>query len=307
MWTRKKLLIIAKTYPEFSKSHLETVCTAAIDGETGRLIRVYPMSLRYMERQPQAFEWIEADVEKNPKDFRPESYRIRQDTVTILDSIGTEHGWSDRSAWVLKGSNEFKSAEELHAANKVERTSLGLVRPKVIDEVYAVQKTHADLAQWNEKRERAVSQHELFGDDDVEVRELKFPWIEYRARFHCDDANCNGHDMSVHDWGIYVLDMKMTEKYGTADAEQKVLDKMKDLLDPEKHDTRLLLGNTLMHPGSFFIGGLYYPPRHQQGAFAFLQMQDRTPARRTGKQLRKDRSMAIRRVSLEAEKGRRSA
>jgi hypothetical protein len=36
VWTTKKLLIWGKTYPEFSKSYYETVCTGAVDEESLR-------------------------------------------------------------------------------------------------------------------------------------------------------------------------------------------------------------------------------------------------------------------------------
>lgn len=304
MWTRKKLLIVAKTYPQFSKTHLETVCTAAIEADSGRLVRVYPLSLRYMDqdKQPKEFDWVEVDVEKNPKDPRPESYRIRQDTIRILDRIPTDNGWRDRNAWVFKaGSNEHRSLEQLHHANTTHRTSLGFVRPKRIDKVYAVEKTRDDFALWEKKRLMAVSQHELFGAEDVEVRELSFPWIEYRVCFHCDDATCKGHDLSVHDWGMYVLDMKMTKEHGTREAEQKVKDKLLEVLDPEKKDARLLLGNTLANPSAFIIGGIYYPPRQRQGAFDFLQVADPQAIGRLRKQVRQHRAVAARRVGLKAE------
>lgn len=218
MWIPKKLLVIAKTYPEFSKSHLETVCTAAIDAETGGLVRIYPLSLRYMKEPPKAFDWIEAEVQKNPRDPRPESFKIRQDRVRIVDSMGTQNGWRDRNAWVLKAANEYRSVEALWGANEDRGTSLGLVRPRVVDRVYAETRTLEDRERWDEKRRAALAQNQLFGDDKVELQDLKYPWVEYRVAFHCDDARCKGHDMGVHDWGMYVLDMKPDRVRGRLQA-----------------------------------------------------------------------------------------
>lgn len=303
MWTKKKLLIVAKTYPEFSKSHLETVCTAAIDADTGQLVRIYPLSLRYMAEPPKTFDWIEAEVARNPSDPRPESYRIRQDTVRIIDSAATDHGWRDRNLWVLGATNEYRSVEALWGSHKEHRTSLALVRPRVIDRVWAETRTKEDHDRWDEKRLAALAQNQLFGDDKVEVRELKFPWAEYRVAFHCDDPRCTGHNMSVRDWGMYVLDMKMTEQERDYKAaEEKVLAKLRDILDPAKHDTRLLLGDMLAHPGAFFIGGLYYPPRQVQTGFGFLEVADAANiGRGPHKQVRKHRAVAARSVSFETE------
>jgi hypothetical protein len=40
VWAKKKFLIWGKTYPEFSKTYYETVCTGAVDADTGRLVRI---------------------------------------------------------------------------------------------------------------------------------------------------------------------------------------------------------------------------------------------------------------------------
>src|SRR5258707_15707067 len=47
-WIPKRLLIWGTTYPEFSKKYYETVCTGAIDGDTGKLLLIYPATLRYL-------------------------------------------------------------------------------------------------------------------------------------------------------------------------------------------------------------------------------------------------------------------
>lgn len=302
MWTKKKLLIIAKTYPEFSKSHRETVCTAAIDADTGGLVRVYPLSLRYMQDPPKSFDWIEAEVQKNTSDPRPESFKIRQDKVRFIDSAGTRNGWRDRSVWVRRAENEFRSVEALREANEQRGTSLGLVKPLSIDRVYAVTKSPEDHAKWEEKRRAAMAQNEMFGDDRDELKELKFQWVEYRVAFKCDDPKCTiVHDMGVHDWGIYLLDMNLAESEGDYKlAEAKVLAKLRDILDPEKHDTQLLLGNTLAYPKTFFIGGIYYPPRVAQAGFGFLEVADSQAIGRPRKQVRQHRAVAARRVGFKA-------
>jgi hypothetical protein len=70
VWTTKKLLIWGKTYPEFSKSYYETVCTGAVDEETGKLVRIYPVTLRHMKEPFKTYDWIEAHVEKMPERWK---------------------------------------------------------------------------------------------------------------------------------------------------------------------------------------------------------------------------------------------
>ncbi|MGD0919005.1 MAG: hypothetical protein ABSB22_21380 [Thermodesulfobacteriota bacterium] len=45
----KDILICVKTYPEYSTKYIETVCTTGILKETKQLIRLYPITYRYLE------------------------------------------------------------------------------------------------------------------------------------------------------------------------------------------------------------------------------------------------------------------
>lgn len=303
MWTKKRLLMAGKTYPEFSKKHLETVCTVAVDADTGKLLRVYPLSLRYMENPPAAFDWFEAEVEKNTSDPRPESFRVRQDTVRVLNKIGTEDAWRERSTWVLRPTNVFPSVEALRGANEDDGTSLGLVKVRELRRVYAKLRTPEDHRAWQAKKDDAERQHEIAFGDDTEIRDLKFPWVQYRVEFLCNDPECTGHDMSVHDWGVYVLDMKLEEERGYVEAQRLVIQKLERELDPKAKDTHFFLGNTKAFPQAFFIGALYYPPVRRQAEFGFLQIADPNAIGRPREQRREYRAVAARGVRLEAEEG----
>ena len=74
--SKKRVLITVKTYPSISVKYDELVCTAGID-EQGNWIRIYPIPFRKLDysKQYQKYHWIEIDLVKNSKDFRPESYR----------------------------------------------------------------------------------------------------------------------------------------------------------------------------------------------------------------------------------------
>src|SRR5688572_19229790 len=131
MWLRKKLLIWGTTYPEFSSKYYETVCTGAVDAETGKFVRIYPITLRHRgDERFRHYQWIEAEVERRlDADFRPESFRINQDTIQLGERLDTQDGWAERSRWVLRQSNVFQSVEALRAAEERDHTSLGLVKP----------------------------------------------------------------------------------------------------------------------------------------------------------------------------------
>lgn len=82
---RVKILILCKTYPSPSAKHVETSCVAGMTTD-GRLLRLYPVPFRLMHDQSQfkKWQWIEADIEKSRDDHRPESHRIRADTISVL-------------------------------------------------------------------------------------------------------------------------------------------------------------------------------------------------------------------------------
>ena len=67
---KEKVLITVKTYPTFSKSYDELVCTAGFK-EDGTFIRIYPIPYRKLEydQRYKKYEWIELELEKNTSDY----------------------------------------------------------------------------------------------------------------------------------------------------------------------------------------------------------------------------------------------
>ena len=138
------ILIIVKTYPEISRKYTETVCTGGILSDTGRLVRLYPIRYRYLdgEKQFRKYQWIRAKVEKTPGDNRPESFNIDYTSMSLGDSIEPGSDWYERKKWVLNQQTVFKSLEDLHAAQENKGTSLGLIKPKIIEGFFAKQKSY---------------------------------------------------------------------------------------------------------------------------------------------------------------------
>ena len=96
-----KVLITVKTYPNISVKYDELVCTAGIK-EDGSWVRIYPVQFRKLTyaSQYKKYDWIEVDLEKNPSDFRPESYRPRSD-INVVGHLDTKHNWEERKNLVL--------------------------------------------------------------------------------------------------------------------------------------------------------------------------------------------------------------
>jgi hypothetical protein len=108
---RIKVLITVKTYPTVSTKYSELVCTAGFR-EDGSMIRLYPIPFRDLpyESQYKKYEWIEVDAERNPNDFRPESYRPRG-SIRVVGNVPPGKAWDARRAIVL--GKVFKNFEAL--------------------------------------------------------------------------------------------------------------------------------------------------------------------------------------------------
>jgi hypothetical protein len=261
MWQRRRLLVWGKTYPEFSKSYYETVCTGAVDESTGGLIRIYPLTLRYADNPPALYDEVEADIQRNPNDSRPESYRINQNSFQIIGKLDTKDGWAARSRWVLGASNIFHSVEALRAAQARDGTSLGLVKPKQICRFYVKYRSAKERQEWDAQREQALAQKDLFVDAETKTQDLQFVPVQYRAVFICNDPACStAHDLSILDWGTYVLHRRQYAQRGGPQAERDVIDKLTEDMDLRRRNAHFFLGNTMAHPASFMVVGLYFPP-----------------------------------------------
>lgn len=268
MWKKTRMLIWGKTYPEFSSKYYETVCTGAVHGETGRLIRIYPVTLRYLDSRFKTYQWIDAEIEKNTSDARPESFKIKQDAIVIGEHLDTQakDGWEQRAKWILQPESIFQSVEALQRAQADNGTSLGLIKPKQIHGFSAHLRTREEKTEWESKREIAIAQKDLFVDAETKVQDLEFRWVDYRVKFSCDDPKCTiVHDFSIRDWGIYVLDRKQEQRKGNYKlAEADVLAKLRELTDPTRRDAYFYLGNTAPHPQNFMVVGLFTPPKGKQ-------------------------------------------
>lgn len=157
-----KVLITVKTYPTISTKYEELVCTAGFR-EDGKWIRIYPVQFRkknYSE-QYSKYQWIEVDLVKNEKDFRPESFRpVSHETeIKIIDEIKPDGAsWDERRKIVL--SKVYTNLSELIAEAKDRKicTSLAVFKPKEIIDV----KIKASAREWSKEKLATLQQLNIF-------------------------------------------------------------------------------------------------------------------------------------------------
>jgi hypothetical protein len=254
MSKEKDVLICVKTYPEYSAKYTETVCTAGILKDTKQLIRLYPITYRYLEGDMkfEKYQWISAIIEKSPKDNRPESYKVQLDSIHLGQSVGTSDNWKERKYWVLKEQNIFKSLEALLAAQETKGTSLGLIKIKEVIKFEIIDKTKQDIEEGESKKDQIMKQLAFLGaKKDLELLRFRFT-----LHFLCNDSRCKTHRASILDWEFGELYRKLKERENWKGLiEQKIA----EIFSPNK-ETYLFMGNMVGHPRAFSVLGFFWPP-----------------------------------------------
>ena len=84
-YQKHRVCILVKAYPQPSQRYQETVCVAAVT-EDHRLLRLYPIRFRHLAEEQRfgRFDWVETEMTRASDDPRPESFRIKEDTLRIL-------------------------------------------------------------------------------------------------------------------------------------------------------------------------------------------------------------------------------
>jgi hypothetical protein len=117
-WTKKRVLIVVRTYPTPAKSTIEASCTAAVS-EDGQWIRMFPVPARLMEydKRFKKWQWIDVSLLKAPSDSRPESYKLNPDSIVIGQDVGSENGWHVRRNLIAPLKRPSMCASKRNATN----------------------------------------------------------------------------------------------------------------------------------------------------------------------------------------------
>lgn len=262
-YTSRRVLIIAKTYPELSTRYSETVCTAGLSVDDGKPIRLYPVPLRYLEGDKQYALWdiINVPVDRSPRDQRPESYKINPVGLERVDHVGPDgHGWRNRRELLDRDPTwHYSGMASLNAANRNLNISIALVVPGMIDRVETATKPPEDRIKFERKRAalRAQRLSDMFDPTYHSLDYLpKEIYLHWRCADRCSTCSRKPHRMKVLDWGL----MQLARKKSWEAAAQK----LEELSDPSRHDFQLILGTFAQHPQNFGVIALWYPTRLAQ-------------------------------------------
>lgn len=269
-WEQKDILIWGKTRPEISTTYREIVCTGGVFRDNRRLVRIYPVPLRYLddEKEFRKYQWIRAYVAKAPSDPRPESYKIRYGDIQVLETIPTERGgnWDKRAEWIINPENLVVSVEDLQAQQRTTGRSLGLMQPREVIDIRADRLSTTERDNFWSRYQAAISQMDLPLDPETgrEIRPLSPPDYRFRIEFQCDDQLCTKpHMFSVLDWELDALYFHQKQKRSAQLAAEDVVAKLRETCGADR-DFRFFLGNISSHPQIFTIVGFWSPKRKEE-------------------------------------------
>ncbi|MFN5971604.1 MAG: hypothetical protein ACK47N_10065 [Microcystis sp.] len=251
----RKILIATKTYPSISTKYQETVCTAGIllseEENPLQWIRIYPIRYRYLDFDKRYPRWaiVSAKIKRNDQDYRPESFKIDDNSLEIIRKIDTTNNWQERKSLVL--SLQFRSIADIQAQGK----SLGIIKPKSIERFFS-KKTSRE---WNQKQQAVLNQLDLF-EPNIDLEKIPYQFV-----YQFTDEDNVPHKYSISDWEIMELYRKCRDRSQLLglEAEQYALEKVRQKLEDdflESKDLYFIVGNLKNHAKSFMIIGLFYPP-----------------------------------------------
>jgi len=259
---KKKLLITVKTYPYPHPQYQEIVCTAAVD-EEGKWYRLYPIPYHNLPygKQYKKWDWIEADIEKNPDDFRPETFHLTNidNEIKRIGHIDSK-SWDERKKYVLKKvyTNMSDLINDAYDENKI--ISLAVFKPTKAT-VYKMK----DNLEWGTDQLEKLKQSDIF----LDKRHNPIKKVPFCFGYNIVDDVRKKSKLRILDWEIGMLYWKALEKAnGNIDtACEKVKAKLKYF--SENIDLYLFLGTMLKShkmnfQNPFSIVGLFYPPIDDQ-------------------------------------------
>lgn len=245
VWREQEALIIGRAYPEPSRKYIETVCTGAIT-EDGRLLRLYPISLRYLDENQQyrLWTWAKFDISKSCDDKRKESYRVREETIAVRSHVESP---AERFSLLRKGI--FQDRETLERLYREDWTSIGLVEIELIE--FRTSPPRTDWAQ----TKPYTRQSNLY----VDVKPLEQSPIDMKLKFRCkNNPNCKTHCCRLIGWEYMEAFRSFRIRYGSA---LEGISQIKAAIVSKFSDTDTsafaLLGTHFRYP-AWMIGQLYF-------------------------------------------------
>jgi hypothetical protein len=262
-----EFLPLVKAYPSLSKTYGEVSCVAGVEIVDGdpRWIRLYPVPFRALDENQQfrKYQRVRLEVERHGRDLRPETRRPNRDSIQLIgEPISSADGWRRRRRFVEPLM--APSMCEIARRQRADRTSLGVFRPKRVNDIVI------ERADVDEEKQRIAgawaAQGTLLdglGSDEKahQLRELELiPW-RFKYHYECDDPRCNTHTQSIVDWEIAETFRRIRNRPDWRERPRARW--MGDLCAPDR-DTAFFVGNQHQYPNAFLVLGVWWPERRPE-------------------------------------------
>lgn len=192
-------VMLGTTVPEPRSDGRVFVCSAGVSPELRKLVRIYPLAKWNI---PHRWDIHRVPVERNPKDSRWESWKIKAPRDVEHHSGVNLH--FEKLGTVTKGKRQEMLSKYVVSgvgeANE-KRLSLAIIHPKRAEVYFKYNPDSPDSPELG-----------LFEDDQQKRSELgakRFLWMP-RLKF---EDETGGHDWQIRDWGSYELMRKRGYDY----------------------------------------------------------------------------------------------
>jgi len=265
MSEKKRIYIVVKTYPTISKEYSELVCTAGIL-EDGSWIRLYPVPYRMLELEQKypKYSWIEAEVTRNTKDFRPETYRPNLSNI-VVEPKPKKVNWDERRKTIFKSQEVHTNLQKLRDKARLDGTSLAIFKPtKILDFVATATERDWDADKLEILQGLSLQQNLFQTPEEIEEEFKVVRKVPYKFSYKFEDETGKRSTMMIEDWEIGMLYFNClsrangNEKEAISKVKEKYLDSFL------QRDLHFFLGTTKQFhniaPNPFIIVGAFYPP-----------------------------------------------
>ena len=200
------------------------------------------------------FQWIKARVKLTEEKLsRPESHKIDQTSIQLLEKIPAGNQWGEREKYFLPYVS--KSWETILENQEKHNVSLGAFKPKLVTD-FIVEPSNDE---WDLSQKGILNQTTLFSTNRMPLEKIPY---RFRYKFICDDSRCNGHNVIILDWEVFESYRRWKRMYRD---EKLTIEKLKFKWLTyffEQRETYFVVGTDSMF-GKFMILTIVSPKRKE--------------------------------------------
>ncbi len=190
------------------------------------------------------FDWLELEVMKPSDDTRPESFRMKEDSLRIVKRKAQMTPEECAELWKPCVSPSLSALQEQQANVG---TSLGIIRP----DPESVRFRYSTVGTKDQEEMLEVYQEQ---QSLLEEPLQKLPPREYAFRYEFTSGG-KQHSMQIHDWEVQATYERYQLQYG---SKEKALEMMVDYYERRapKMNLHIIMGTMHKYPWQFIIIGV---------------------------------------------------